>query len=137
MNTKRRSYDIYDIEERVHALELGGGDTPTPGSSWDYSTTETDTHQKWVDGKEIYCKVISGSFNFVANTQIEILADKGDIEKIIDFRAFEQGGGVAYPLTYFQSSKVYAYFYAQVNADMVVIFYTKTDPTKSTKRSKK
>lgn len=29
MDTKRRSYDIYDIEERVHALELGGGNTPT------------------------------------------------------------------------------------------------------------
>ena len=59
MDTKRRSYDIYDIEERVHALELGGGDTPTPGGgSWDYSTDEVDTGQKWTDGKEIYCKVI-------------------------------------------------------------------------------
>lgn len=29
MDTKRRSYDIFDIEERVHALELGGGNTPS------------------------------------------------------------------------------------------------------------
>lgn len=31
MDTKRRSYDIYDIEERVHNLESGGA--PTPGAS--------------------------------------------------------------------------------------------------------
>lgn len=29
------------------------------GSSWDYSTTEVDTGQKWIDGKTIYCKVFN------------------------------------------------------------------------------
>lgn len=28
------------------------------GSSWDYSTSEVDTGQKWIDGKTIYCKVL-------------------------------------------------------------------------------
>lgn len=36
----------------------GGG-----GTSWDYSTTETDTGQKWVDGKSIYCKVMRYNYN--------------------------------------------------------------------------
>lgn len=136
MDTKRRSYDIYDIEERVHALELGGGSSPS-GGSWDYSTTETDTHQKWIDGKTIYCKVITGTFNFRANTEITILEDKGDIDKIIEFKAFETNCGVASPLVYLSGTKINAYFYAQMNSNTAVIFYTKTEPTKSTKRSKK
>lgn len=31
------------------------------GSSWDYSTTEVNTGQKWIDGKDIYCKVINST----------------------------------------------------------------------------
>lgn len=31
------------------------------GSSWDYSTTEVDTGQKWIDGKTIYSRVIEFS----------------------------------------------------------------------------
>lgn len=29
------------------------------GSSWDYSTTEVNTGQKWIDGKDIYCRVVT------------------------------------------------------------------------------
>ena len=137
MDTKRRSYDIFDIEERVHALELGGGDTPTPGGSWDYSTEETDTHQKWTDGKTIYCKVITGTFSFRANTEITILEDKGDIDKIIDFKALETNCGIASPLVYASGTAIKGYFYAQMNSTTAIIFYTKTESTKSTKRSKK
>lgn len=28
------------------------------GSSWDYSTSEVNTGQKWIDGKDIYCRVL-------------------------------------------------------------------------------
>lgn len=35
----------------------GGGGS----SSWNYSTDETDTKQKWIDGSEIYCKVLDYS----------------------------------------------------------------------------
>lgn len=28
------------------------------GSSWDYSTNEVDTGQKWIDGSTIYCRVV-------------------------------------------------------------------------------
>ena len=61
-----RNYDIYSIEKRVHDLETGGSTpTPTP-SSWDYSTTETNTNQKWIDGTDIYCRVLDYSSNPVA-----------------------------------------------------------------------
>lgn len=138
MDAKRRSYDIFDIEERVHALELGGGDTPTPGGeSWDYSTTETDTHQKWIDGKEIYCKVIEGTFNFTTNNQVEITTTDG-IEKIIDVRAF---GDTIPSITsfqaYFDNGKIMGHNFSQFNASKIILYYTKTEATKSTKRSKK
>lgn len=67
-----RSYDPYSLEKRIYNLEQSGASpTPTP-TSWDYSTTETDTNQKWIDGKEIYCKVLDYSSSPVAlpsNTQ--------------------------------------------------------------------
>lgn len=56
-----RNYDIYSIEKRVHDLETGGSTpTPTP-TSWDYSTDEVNTNQKWIDGNDIYCKVLDYS----------------------------------------------------------------------------
>lgn len=86
MDTKRRSYDIYDIEERVHALELGGGDTPTPGGgSWDYSTDEVDTKQKWTDGKEIYCKVLQSTITgSISVDQTITMGTIADVDTIID-----------------------------------------------------
>lgn len=137
MDAKRRSYDIYDIEERVHALELGGGDTPTPGGgSWDYSTDEVDTKQKWTDGKEIFCKVINGTFNFTVNTPITIVA-KGDMESIVDFRIFS-ASGIASPQAYFDGDNyVKGFHFARFDATKAIIYYTKATATKSTKRSKK
>lgn len=51
----------YKLEERVTALEEGGG-----GGLPDYSTTEQLTGQKWIDGKDIYFKVINTGINLVA-----------------------------------------------------------------------
>lgn len=137
MDTKRRSYDIFDIEERVHALELGGGDTPTPaGGSWDYSTDEVDTKQKWIDGKEIYCKVISGTFNFTTSTPVTILADKGDIESIVDARIFASSGAAS-PQVYIESSSIKGIHFARFDATYAILYYTKATAAKSTKRSNK
>lgn len=134
---KNRSYDPYIMEERITALE-NAGSTPAPEpTSWDYSTTETDTKQKWTDGKEIYCRVITGTFNFRANTELTILDDIGNIDKIIDFKALETNGGFASPLVYKSGTKLNSYFYAQMNSTAVIIFYTKTTTTNSAKRSKK
>lgn len=133
MDTKRRSYDIFDIEERVHALELGGS-TPSSGS-WDYSTDEVDTKQKWTDGKEIYCKVISGTFNFTVGTPVTI-ASKGEMESIVDFRIFSDVG-IASPQAYFDSDTVKGFHFATFNATKAILYYTKATAAKSTKRSKK
>lgn len=50
----------YKLEERVTALEEGGGGLP------DYSTTEQLTGQKWIDGKDIYFKVINTAIALAA-----------------------------------------------------------------------
>lgn len=131
-----RNYDIFSIEERVHNLEMGGSPTPG-GGSWDYSTTETDTHQKWIDGKEIYCKVIEGTFNFVANTALNVGSSSG-IDKIVDFRIFaSSSGAVASPQVYIDGDNIKGVHFATFGASSVFIAYTKTELTKSTKRSKK
>lgn len=146
MDTKRRSYDIFDIEERVHALELGGGDTPTPsGGSWDYSTTETDTHQKWIDGKEIYCKVITGTFIFPQNNGTVNIADIStfNISTIIGIKAVAIVEGTfvlscANPMCFVDSNNMLKGInFGAFNANAIILFYTKTESTKSTKRSKK
>jgi hypothetical protein len=130
-----RNYDIYSIEERVHNLEMGGSPTPG-GGSWDYSTEETDTHQKWIDGKEIYCKVIEGTFNFTTNNQVEITTTEG-IEKLIDGRAFgDTIPSVTSCQFYFDNGKVMGHNPSQFNASKIILYYTKTELTK-TKRGKK
>lgn len=58
---KRRSYDIFDIEQRVYNLEKkgGGGGSITPGNTIPkYTASSTDQ----------YAKGIETAFNFVTNT---------------------------------------------------------------------
>ena len=129
-----RNWDIFSLEKRIFNLEKGGGTTPTP-TTWDYSTTETDTKQKWTDGKEIYCRVIEGTFNFTSNTELTIVA-QGDIELLVDFRAFGSYGNIS-PQSYISGGYVKGVHYARFDATKVALFYTKTTPTKTTKRSKK
>lgn len=75
MDAKRRSYDIYDIEERVHALELGGTPSPTPTPTSDiYSETETEIGT-WVDGKKIYRKVIKPTLTSINANSNNNIAD--------------------------------------------------------------
>lgn len=131
-----RNYDIYSIEERVHNLEMGGSPTPG-GDSWDYSTEETDTHQKWIDGKTIYCRVISGTFNFRQNVELTILANKGDVDKIIECHVLEATCGCGFPIIYTNGSAIVGRLNSDFNTNNIILFYTKTEPTKSTKRSKK
>ena len=143
MDTKRRSYDIFDIEDRVHALELGGGDTPTPGGSWDYSTDEVDTKQKWTDGKTIYCKVITGTFAFPSNLNPVNIGSFSDLSTVIDVTAVSTQGESSVAsctnaiMCYVDSGTLKAVSFGQFNASAIILRYTKTEATKSTKRSKK
>lgn len=138
MDTKRRSYDIYDIEERVHALELGGGDTPTPGGSWDYSTDEVNTGQKWIDGKDIYIK----TFTFespvtITGSQWVNLADDFGVSNIIDgFVTDNEIKGVYLGLFGISTNKIKFYMTQGGKAYSFTIRYTKTS-SDSKKRSTK
>ena len=57
------------------------------GSSWDYSTSEVDTGQKWIDGCSIYCKVFELSSAIIVTTSsdynITSLADFSNIKQPI------------------------------------------------------
>ena len=39
--------------DQDNVISASGG-----GSSWNYSTSEVNTGQKWIDGKDIYCRVL-------------------------------------------------------------------------------
>ena len=40
-----------------------------------YSETEVNTGQKWIDGKEIYCKVITGTFPEITGTSSQTIGN--------------------------------------------------------------
>ena len=88
-----RNYDIFSIEQRVHNLEqnAGGGGTDT---AWDYSTTETDTKQKWVDGKEIYC-IVKNGLHFSIGDWEDTGIDATNIAQIVDARTLVDIVGIA------------------------------------------
>ena len=58
------------------------------GSSWDYSTSEVDTGQKWIDGvHEIYSLVIPFSTQLTSNTWIKVASITNEVLSIINARA--------------------------------------------------
>lgn len=139
-----RNYDIYSIEQRVYELEKGG--TPTPGgSSWDYSTEEVNTGQKWTDGKDIYAKVyhfatpLSVNVNSYADMTETIISD---VETIVDGFGVGTSGSQGYK-TMFKGSvwydgycKMMGYALSGTITDFAVR-YTKTSVSKSKRSSKK
>ena len=138
MDTKRRSYDIYDIEERVHALELGGGDTPSPGGSWDYSTEEVNTGQKWVDGKDIYCKtfVFESPITITGAQWTSLIEDFG-ISNIIEGVVLDDETKGAYVgLFGISSNYVKVYLSTGGKAHSLILRYTKSTTSKSSRKKR-
>lgn len=151
MDTKRRSYDIYDIEERVHALELGGGSpspTPTPSAGDVYSEDETEVGTFL--GDKLYRKVITSTktsisdgnndFGDVSGMGIDVLVKtrliiKSTTSSTWSHATFGLGGAIT------KSGKLYVKTndsYNDVTYCKVVIEYTKVaSDSKSAKRSKK
>lgn len=140
---KNRSYDPYIMEERITALE-NAGSTPAPEpTSWDYSTTETDTKQKWIDGKEIYCKVVAPAtpVSYTKQTWAEIGTLEG-VEAIIKtnviyiYSTTNCGeGGFLTDLN--KTTNKLSVYHDAYNGTIVamVVFYTKAAaPSKSRKR---
>lgn len=44
-------FTVNDVTQNIYV--------PSGGSSWNYSTSEVNTGQKWIDGKDIYCCVLN------------------------------------------------------------------------------
>lgn len=133
-----RNYDIYSIEQRVYELEKGGA---PGGGSWDYSTDEVNTGQKWIDGKEIYCKVVN-NLNINLSDWTNTTIPSTDIDTIVDavFLSVDRtyGLGPMYPRTLCKRDNTLWVLPPTSyggTLQTVTIFYTKTTATK--KRSSK
>lgn len=147
MDTKRRSYDIYDIEGRVHALELGGG-SPTPTPSGDvYSETETEIGTYL--GDTLYRKVISSSVTGLTTSNV-VLANLGtlNIKRLITARSVISSNGTTWKvglgdgLYWITATNDLKYkptdSLSNIEDFKIIIEYTKVaSDAKSTKRSKK
>ena len=69
-----------DPDTNVISATGGGG-----GSTWDYSTSEVDTGQKWIDNNEIYCRVFELSSPIIISTSADF-----NITSLADFSAIKQ-----------------------------------------------
>lgn len=145
---KNRSYDPYIMEERITALEnAGSGPEPTP-TSWDYSTTEINTNQKWTDGKAIYCKVfhlaspvaINGNANLGEFSTITI----DNLDTLVEVQAIGTSGSQGYKFTFggtawYEGSgfglKI-AGFTVSGSITDIIVRYTKTATSAKTTRKK-
>lgn len=105
----------------------------------DYSTTETATGQKWIDGKEIYCKVITGTFPEISTTSSQEVGELEFNEIISITSILERGDDFKY-INYFQSywisiagsKKIYlnnVNVYCSEKPYKIIVEYTKPDPT--------
>lgn len=101
-----------------------------------YSTTEVNTGKKWINGKDIYCKVLSDQFPEIQSTSTQSVGNIGIISKFIyatqeieidthyystslNIQVSKQTGDVrlvSVPATYSEAN------YA------IIIYYTKPDP---------
>ena len=138
-----RNWDIFSLEKRIFNLEKGGGSTPTP-TTWDFSTNEVDTGQKWIDGSKIYCKVYAPeNQNIVTNTWTNLGVTITDIKDLIDFKmnfddvsAGNDGGPNSFILGQVIENGVRYYSQTAVGKILsCIIYYTKTES--KNKRSKK
>lgn len=119
------------------------GETKTP--AWadeysytppDYSTTETATGQKWVDGKDVYRMVITGVIPTLETTATVDIAENLDIIPFQMTLMLYSSGGVYIParffLNYSSSTKKLSLTSVSTgfsgNNVIVIIDYTKPDP---------
>ena len=106
----------------------------------DYSTTETATGQKWIDGKEIYCKIENGTLPVISSTGIydilnysnkNILYTNGFITSGTGNKTFLNAYTGAGPLTLIQKSSgelsIYSPAAYSENTYAFLIYYTKTE----------
>lgn len=59
----------------------------------DYSTTETATGQKWIDGKNIYLKVFFGVFDEITTTSNQLIGSYSDTINLINAQSVIRPAG--------------------------------------------
>ena len=124
-----RNYDLYSMEERIHNLEINGGGGGA--ESWDYSKTETDTHQKWIDGKTIYSRVVEVNPGTITQTGWQTVGTidfAASVDTLINMVCLEEGTGKG---VYCAGSYLYAngnlgtWILTGETITKVILFYTK------------
>lgn len=132
--TPLATFNSYTISAESHfqrTLTAGANITIDPvtdtisasgGSSWDYSTTEVDTGQKWIDGKTIYCKTIpvsiSGSYTTIPLS---------GVDTYIKTEGFLEYTGKQYTIpvdAYYENSNYSCSTYYDYNNSTVCIVHT-------------
>ena len=70
-------------------MEFKNGKLAAKSKSWDYSTNEVNTGQKWIDGKDIFCKVLTfeNAVSINANTWYDTTEPTTGIDKVVDIKA--------------------------------------------------
>ncbi len=67
------SMNVGVIAENIRALQKEVGAIPAGKIPKDYSTTETDTGLKWIDGSKIYQAVLTGNFPAITETATQTI----------------------------------------------------------------
>ena len=130
------TFDSYGTDLNIK-LRKSIESTPST-QSWDYSTDETNTNQKWTDGNEIYCKV----FHFDSPVAINGNSNVGEfptvsidnLDTLVDVHAIGTMGSQGYKFTFSGSAwydapgfglKIAGFTVSGAITD-VIVYYTKT-----------
>lgn len=96
------------------------------GSSWDYSTSEVNTGQKWIDGKDIYCKVINNITISGTSTTVSI----SNVDKLIKFDGYLISSDSNYSIpiaSYWETTSYHnSTYYDYLNSRAVIVHTTQT-----------
>ena len=111
--------EVNDHEERIESME---------SLYWDYSTTEQKTGQKWIDGKDIYCRVFTGlSITTNASWQ-DTGIDISNVDTIINgFSTDDSKQSIVCSFGFGTNNSLIFRAYISTNViTSITLFYTKT-----------
>ena len=84
----------------TETMEFKNGKLAAKGiGSFDYSTNEVNTGQKWIDGKDIYCKVLANQSISIpgGGTYFDISLSDLSIDTPVDVRCIAPAEGIIIP----------------------------------------
>lgn len=97
-------------------------------STWDYSTTEINTGQKWIDGKDIYMRVfiVNPVTLTTAGININDIDLSGAAQLLGGFATYSVDSNAKYiPLTIWRYNNTIFYAGASAYVDTITVKYTK------------